>query len=277
MNMLNLYEIKYGVDQPKMLDEYFSVFDTLDVNRPRLREITAFNKFAALRSWELVGYSGIFSPRFTDKTGITGKDISGFLASHTTFDICLFHPFPMEVSISGDYLHLPELEHPGISDALERVWQDVLGQRLPSVYCPEDYMLVGHCNYFIANKKFWNGYSKFILSFYEYLSCERGLFLHQDSKYTLSSTSDYQLPLAVFVFERCLIYYLKSFENDLTITNYAYHVDLWRPKEHFLGEHDLCERIRDQLASVDGKRINKKDAFTHAISTYYHYRNLSLG
>jgi hypothetical protein len=86
--------------------------------------------------------------------GITGQDISEFLDAQSGFNICLFQSYPMEVSIYGGLFTVSVVRaQGGASETLRRVWQNVLGQKLPLVYCPEGCMLVGHCNCFITNKK----------------------------------------------------------------------------------------------------------------------------
>jgi len=274
---LGSYELIYEPNQKPNLSEGFLPFDSSDVNRPELREITGFRKFAETGIWKDHELSGLFSPKFLQKSGITADSFRDFISSNPGYDVYLFHPFPKELSIANHFLELAEYEHPGIESILSKVWISLFGTELPKILLPDEGDICCHCNYFVASQLFWEGYSEFISGFCHLLESDVGKELLGFTPYTLSKGDDIELPIAAFVFERCLSHYLKMRENKLTILNFSVVAEDWVPPELFDGEHEFLYSLLKgvQLQESFGKEHAKK-ARELAVVSYYAFRKLKF-
>lgn len=274
--MIGLYEIGYSRGKPRQLDESFQRYDSSDVNNPPYREIPAFYKFASSNLWRGEGYFGLFSPRFTIKTGVTGTEVERFIHQTPGYDIYLFHPYPREILIANEFLSLAELEHAGISDALNNVWINIFGRPRPLVHLKNDFALCCHCNYFVANQRFWNGYSKFVKRFYAYLFSEEGSVLRSYTEYTLDTSGDTHLPLGVFAFERCLTLYLSMKREEISSVNYAFANQAWSPVDSFYDEEQYCSTLMKRVRAAIESGTYSARAYDLAIAAYYNYRKLTV-
>ena len=269
--MVALFEIKYLPDQVSMLGDGFKLYDSSDVNIVALREISAFYKFSS-GDYSKYALSGLFSPRFSEKMCIDGHAVRLFIEHNPNKDIYLFHPFPRELSIASNFLSLAELEHPGINAAINDFWYYAYGISAPTITLPEDNMYCCHCNFFVGSNVFWSTYSKFIHTFYQYITNVNKDLIDSPSPYSLSRCLDKSLPMAVFLFERCLSIFLKQNFNTSSIVNYAFDTD-WIQPELFSGEIDYCNKLIELIGHFpNAQQVKAKES---AVASYYYYRKLN--
>jgi hypothetical protein len=272
---LGIYELLYQPGQKAILGPPFITLNTAEYNEPHLRELLAFEYFCREKLWERHYVSGLLSPQFTRKTGISPNEAELFIRERPKHDIYLFHPYPRELRIQNHFLELAELEHPGISDAIQYVWRTVLGRNRPILDLPSKQHFCCHCNYIAATPRFWSKYSLFVISFMELLRSEEGAFLRKSAPYTLTRTKDTELPIAVFVFERALSHFLCEGFRIWNIANYAYIKRGYLPPELFAGEEDLVNSLASNC--VRRHKYSKdilNDKRSSATIAYYHFRRL---
>jgi hypothetical protein len=265
VNKLGAYELLYEEGQQPILGAPFLSLNTASFNQSNMRELLAFEYFCRHRLWGQHSVSGLFSPRFTQKTGITGAQLQQFVHSNPGYEAYLFHPYPRELQLQNTFLDLAELEHPGITAALDQVWQLLVGRQRPTVQLPQQQHLCCHCNYLLGTPQFWQAYSQFVLSFVSLLRKPQGAFLLQATPYTLSKTNDSQLPMAVFAFERALSHFITDHLLPTKVINYAYHVGAWQAPELFHDER----RIVQALSCSPSNRHSTPNTATQA---YFFYR-----
>lgn len=264
---ITLFEAYYSDCQKKSLDPGFELYDSREINEHLYREVPIFKKFCLTSSWSGSEYSGLFSPRFTEKTGLTSDHIRDFIYSKPGADIYLFHPFKYELAVSSDFMQLAELEHPGIKGELNNIWREIFSQNLPIVDSRNDFNLCCHCNYFVANKSFWGEYSKFILEFSQN-------WLKSDlTQYSLAKDGMLNLPMSVFMFERALTHYLKD-HTEFAVENYSAHSD-WEQIELFKGEKLFCDELIAKI--LKSPETERSELFDLATKAYYFYRRVMVG
>jgi len=268
------FELIYRPGQALVLGKRFATFDVSDKNRTELRELTAFHSFAKSDLWSEYDSCGLFSPKFLQKSNITSDEYVEFIEANRGVDVYLFHPFPRENLIANHFLELAELEHPGISAALSRVWQYIFGRDLPEIDMQRNREYACHCNYFSGNQRFWKEYSGFICRFFDLLESEEGAFLRAHTPYTLTQTSDRDLPMAVFVFERSLTHFLFDNRKKFRVVNLATDCHSWHPCEVFRGEANFITDVLDTIASVPPSR--RWEARRFAVNSYYFRRKLGV-
>lgn len=266
---LAVYQIAYDNSTCNAVFDEIETFNISSKNIPKFREINAIKLFTASKPWEKHKYTGIFSPRFSEKTQITYSQIAEFISEEQDADIFLFHPYPLEFSIANGFLDLAELEHPGITQALEDVWCKIFNDSLPYVSCRDDVSLICHCNYFIASESFWENYSNFVDQYWDYLIAGNNT-LQNKTDYTLSKSKDIDLPLGVFAFERALTLFLKYHEEKFTVGNFSDWNKRHKFPELFKGELELISGIKNVL---DLYPIEQQiEARFHSVQFYYEMR-----
>lgn len=267
------FELLYKKEQSQSLAGDFFPYDCSSVNRPEYREIFGFRKFVNEKPWMAFSHSGLFSSKFFDKMGITSAELNFFLETNPGYDVYLFHPYPKELSIANHFMELAELEHPGISEMVALVWDRIFNCPPPVLTIPDDQGLICHCNYFIGSKFFWKGYLHFINRFCELLVHESGKPLRDLTPYTLSRNSETHLPIAVFVFERCLSHYLKMRSDELSVISYGLENSAWVPPEIFVGEHNYVDELKLQInTAVLADPVVSNFEREKAVRSYYESR-----
>lgn len=268
---LGCFEIRYRSDQKPALPPPFQVFDATAVNQPAYRELSAFERFVGDRIWDQYAHTGLFSPRFLEKTGLDVQTFLRFMDDHPEQDVYLFHPFPRELSLANHFLELAELEHPGITAALDHVWCRLQGQVRPDLRLPQEALLCCHCHYMVGSRRFWSAYGSFISGFMDLLRREAAGPLHASTPYTLSRTEDTHLPMAVFAFERSLSLFLAQHKGRWRVANFSQTpIAGWVPPELFTGEAELVNQLQARMQGVNGEQA--ESARQLAVRTYYEHR-----
>jgi hypothetical protein len=269
-----LFEIVYSAQKNAALGKPFQAYDIRQINKPHLRELVAYQHFAANKTFLSYEFSGLLSPKFLQKMGISKRQCLMFLQQHQKADVFLFHPFPLELSVANTYLDLAELEHPGITEGLELLWSKLFKRRLPHVSADRDRDLCCHCNYFVASQRFWAHYSEFVLAFMQFLQSKHGKNLLRKTRYNLSVSGEEQLPLCVFVFERALTMFLKDNCSKYKIVNFASHSKNWKPRQLFDGENRLVNCLLHEV-HISPPKLQPRIKH-HAVSVYYHWRRIAI-
>ena len=228
--MNKLFIIKYNT---QITDK--DVIDIIDINIPILREFNAFHKFTKEQIYKNYNYSGIVSPKFTQKTGLSREQAIGMIDDN--YDIILYHPYPLELKLQNDFLHLAELEHPGIKENMQKLWEMLYREHLPVIKLNEGNKFCVHSNFFIANTKFWEMYSQEIYKIVTLLQENQIDFLLENTSYNLTKTVETDLAFFPFVFERYLTHYLYKNKDKLRIKNISLE-PTFKPIELF-----KCEKL----------------------------------
>jgi len=149
----------------------------------------------------------------------------------------------------------------------------VMECRRPDILLPEDAIHCCHCNYFVASKRFWSEYGRFVERFMELLNSRDDGPLHALTPYTLSKADEQQLPLAVFVFERSLSLFLKHHGHRWATVNLAYTPDArWSPPELFPGEDPYVAHLGAEISHGSENAAELQLRRRAAVHTYYQHR-----
>ncbi|MEP2944633.1 MAG: hypothetical protein ABJN11_10475 [Lentilitoribacter sp.] len=271
---LGLFQVVYDEKTRKNIPNLFRPLDISKQNKPDLRELVAFKQFTQNRTWDKFRYSGIFSPKFLQKTRINPQEMVDFINKNPGHDIYLFHPYPLEFSIANHFLELAELEHPGITDALSHVWSLIFDTQLPHIELPKEMHLVCHCNFFVASPRFWKKYSVFVSKFYELAAENNNRKLLKFTPYTLSEIPNDSLQMSTFCFERALSLFIKDQAGELSSVNYcSHHPDHVYP-ELFDGEITFVQTKLHSILKSENKEMERSAA---VLEYYNHRRYMTAG
>lgn len=152
---VNLYQSFYNTDQIGFLDSSCIPFDNTKNEEPNLREYPLFKKVYELEK-NSDNYWGLLSFRFEEKTNLPLKEFKEWIEQNPGHDVYYIDPF-LDVSVSYPNLWVQgEQWHPGIYKVLQRLVGEMADNL---VYHPDDFVT---CNFFVGNRKFWDGYFNFV-------------------------------------------------------------------------------------------------------------------
>ena len=272
---LGIYELLYEVGQRPILGTPFLSYDTSGFNRSELRELLAFEHFAKNSIWASHNLSGLLSPRFTQKTGLTSSQVVNFIEDNPGYQVYLFHPYPNELLLQNHFLELAELEHPGITDALDRVWRIIFNSKREQIEIPQNQHICCHCNYFVADQVFWKKYGEFVCDFLKLLKSKEGAFLTESTPYTLTKTDDVELPMGVFVFERALSHFINQNIPTHKVINLPYSGVKWSAPELFAGEFDYVQSKLQTFNQIsNSKTMEFRQKKSMATFDYFNHRKM---
>lgn len=249
-----------------------NVLDVSKDNIAEFREYNAFRTYCLDALYLTSDYSGLVSPKFEQKTGLSLN--KALEHADETVDIILFHPYPLELTLQSHFMQLAELEHPGITSKLNKLWYKIFGSDLPRVSLPECVLYCCHCNYFLANNRFWRSYSLVIKKIDElFCSGELDEFLYDSSPYNLRTDTDKMVSFFPFMFERLLTHYLYDNRENFVVRNISLDTDFF-PVPVFKGESKIVSFLRFILF-LDNKNLY---GFKASVATriYYYVRKYTL-
>ncbi|MEP2981265.1 MAG: hypothetical protein ABJO86_17385 [Lentilitoribacter sp.] len=268
-----LYQILYDKNLKYNNESGLVNFDISSISSQDYREIIAFEKFARVRQWEKHEFSGLLSPKFSKKTGISISKAYEFINSSNEYDVFLFHPYKRELALRNDFLDLSELEHPNITQNLSKIWKQILGEQLPNVSTKRDGHLFCHCNYFVASKRFWEHYGQFIGDLWSMVKTGTADFVKQHTPYEMSGNRHKTLPQLCFIFERTLTLFLKQYENKYRSINYFDYDKSHKFPEVFPGEEKTILNFTKLLSTFPD---NKKDVIRNELILAFYKLRVSM-
>jgi hypothetical protein len=154
MTESRIHQIYYSEQTRAEVDADFLPLDNLANERPDWREYWPIRRFLLTQQLEADCYYGFFSPRFRQKTGLTGAAVHEFVRRQDGApDVISFSPFFDQMAYPLNIVELAAVRH-GCADTFSqcaalvapafRMDQSVMSS-LDTVYC----------NYFVAKPRFW--------------------------------------------------------------------------------------------------------------------------
>lgn len=238
-----IYQVNYSKSCDTMKGVDFIINNV--ESDPKYRELPAFLNFVKEKKYNLSSYSGILSPAFQNKTKISVKKMKNIIRKNPGYDVYIVHPYSREIELADHFMQLAELEHPGISKLMNSLWLEFYGENSPRINLPDHSEYCLHCNYFVANKEFWDEFSLLIKFF-----CGNISHLGGESRvpYNLSRTSDLELPISVFAFERLFTHFLFFKREKYRLFNIGIECNMEFP-EVFQGESLLIDNLKKYIES----------------------------
>ena len=88
---MKIYQIFYNQETKEMLDPEFIPFDNTNPSEPSWFEFEHIKKILESNVFDDNEYIGIFSPRFFEKTGMSGNDVIA-IAEKSKSEVISFSP-----------------------------------------------------------------------------------------------------------------------------------------------------------------------------------------
>ena len=199
--------------------------------------------------------TGVFSPKFSLKTGISGSKFIGFADANVESDVCIINPFPQISYYSYNVWMQGEINHPGLTEcALALLMACDIGWNLAAVP-RHNVSNLCYSNFWAGTQALWEGYVGGVLDrIAEYLERESdssaakavmGTTWHTDSA-----------PFLPFIVERLFSTYL-SLTPDLKIATYRFSDVLDFCLTDY--ERELVERMRPIIDAADERAVFSED------------------
>lgn len=157
-----IYEPLYHRDQ-KVSDVALRALDWHENPLPDWREFAIFVDMYIKQYFRSARMTGLFSPKFSIKTGIPPIEFLDFARRHSDSDVCFINPFPQIPYFSFNVWMQGEVAHPGLT----RRAQDLLAsskidwnlEKVPR----QSSDVVCYSNFWVGSPRFWKDYVGLVL------------------------------------------------------------------------------------------------------------------
>lgn len=192
-----IYQIYYKENQKDQLDPGFVPYDNTGKLYPYNYEYAVFFDIYKKTTWSEIDLLGTVSWKFKHKTGLSATEFTEHILNNPGHDVYFVNPFPF-LCIYKSVWEQGEKYHPGLtgitSDLLKAVGysDEILYKETPP-------NLTAYCNYWVANKKFWDAYILYLTPIWNYI-------IDYDNSLTAilkkNADPDINAPYLPFIFER---------------------------------------------------------------------------
>lgn len=200
-------------------------------------------------------FTGIFSWRFEQKTGILGKDFIKFIRDNPKYDVYFINPFPAEELTYPNIWLQGEKSHPGLIEIGNQIFRK-LGKdiQLEKINLgPEN---IAYSNYWVGNASFWRKYMNFTLPIAKLIETDTEI----RSKILSKAKYHYDAPYLPFFMERLFSTFLVLNANIQSKKFYYSNEKL----NHKYAEYIIS--LGRQVLAVEENLLNSSDyKLGHAI------------
>jgi len=206
---IGLYQTVFTEAVREYLDPGFIALDWLNNPRPELREIALHHHILHERLFERHRLTGLVSPKFFAKTGLTSSDVERWINENPGHEIYCFDGRPFVPYTNFNGIERGNLCHPGFGEGLRYVCQKI-GFDLPVELGRQSIRQTVHCNYWCATPGFWERWGKDIV--FPLLE-----LIENDDHVAFRNTpyrSRTPVLLIAFIYERLISYYIQMKKID---------------------------------------------------------------
>jgi len=203
-----VFQIYYKSEQRDHLDPAFTPYDNTSNPDPAIQEWLIWDKMYQQCVDQGIDQWGFVSWKFHDKMGISGQTMLDYVNANPGHDVYLFNPAILNEAVWANGWEQGDHWHPGLSD----IANDFLARTGIEDYDVKELLLdrerMGFATYFVANRKFWDGYMALTRQIFT-IAEKDAIFKHKVfgeglSNYNLNKT----LPMFPFLNERLVSTYM---------------------------------------------------------------------
>lgn len=197
---IDIYQIYYKHEQLKHLDFPFIPFNNEGMKYPENFEYAVFFKVYEKTNWHETDLLGTVSWKFKSKTSKTAADFYKFIQENPGYDVYFVNPFP-ELSLYENVWKQGDYYHKNLTSITSRLLKQCgYSEQFLKIETPPN--LTAYCNYWVANKEFWDQYMEFIRPLW--------ISIANDKEVELSADPNIKAPYAPFIFERLFSTFLAT-------------------------------------------------------------------
>lgn len=202
---MNIYQIYYDDSQLVNLEPEFIPFNNEGKAYPFNYEYAVFFELFQKNDWQKSDHCGALSWKFRSKTGLSGKELIQRINEAPEYDVYVINPFP-ELLVYSSVWEQGDDFHPQLRNLSKLLLQEV-GYDPAMLDLPTAPRNLCYCNYWVANKNFWDAYIAFLTPIWKYI-------LENDNSLVraLRQNADplIQAPYLPFIFERLFSTFLST-------------------------------------------------------------------
>lgn len=167
------------------------------------------------------GYFGLLSPKFSDKSKISIKQVRQHIVDNPGYDIYLFNPFPSLVYQSLNVWTQGECRHNGIIDLAQNLFNEAKFSMDIKAKHRNSSKNTVYCNYWVASKEFFDDYIKVVRKLD---SAIESMPYSDKNKYFSETTYCTSACFYPFIFERVICSFL-LLHDEYKVKPYIYDHD----------------------------------------------------
>lgn len=155
---VHLFQIVYDEETCANLPEGYLPLDNTAHERDDWREYWPIRQFLLSQSLDEVAYYGFFSPRFSEKTGLTAAQVTEFIRNaNPDLDVALFSPQPDMAAFFLNVFEQEEIFQSGFI-AMSESFLATIGLSINLSTLVMDSRQIVYSNYFVARPAFWQSW-----------------------------------------------------------------------------------------------------------------------
>lgn len=265
-----IFTICYNPEQFEIVGPPSEPWDNTENLNPQLREFPIFEKAFNSEITQDLDYWGLLSPKFEKKSYISVRQFYDWILKEQSSnkqlsDVYFINPVPIVEAIFPGTVQHGEACHPGMIDILQRNLNWYTDIDLSTLYM--DCNTFSMCNYFVANRKFWNKYIEFVNLFLKSASSNKN-----DYDLLYNSSANYgpnkSLPYYTFVVERLFSIFLNINNDKFIYSHYFYN------HQELLTKTSLSDQIVNELIALsDIKQVAISGRYSKMMQHWAFYRN----
>jgi hypothetical protein len=158
---IKIYNLKYNssiITKDQELLEY----DCSSNPYANEREVFHMRDFFATGQYMGAKYSGLFSPRFTEKTGLTGYSVKRFINANPGYDVYVFDRNVIQPYQFFNIWEHGEHCHPGLKALSSDLFKESGLNFEINQFPRQTWKEIAFCNYWVGNAKFWSEFMLFL-------------------------------------------------------------------------------------------------------------------
>ena len=195
-----IFQNFYADGQQQLLDPAFVPHDGRFNANTHYREIGLFMRLYHSGRYRSGRLTGILSPKFGEKTLISGREFVRFITGSPGYDVYFINPYPCNAYYTLNVWEHGEICHEGLMGLAQDLF-DRAGIAVDLVsFGRNSHATLLYCNYWVGNERFWNRFLKFVLKLVEIIE-----HLPSGTRERLFALDPYYpdpVPILPFFFER---------------------------------------------------------------------------
>jgi len=264
---MKIYQIFYNQETKEMLDPLFIPFDNSSPSDKTWYEFGVIKKIFETNIFDDNEYIGIFSPRFFEKTGLTGFDVIE-VVERSKSEVISF-----STNLEASILHLNcfdqgERVHPGFKSTAQKAYKIIgLDIDLSSLISSNSRTIFS--NYFVAKYSFWKVWLKYALKLY-FLTSNKTNLIYKNLN-ALTGYKGGEVPMKVFILERLVNVLLENKKVDSEIgANYEKYYSLKGYTSEIIKEMFIIDELKSLMKKNNSEAL--LSLFFEKVAVYRYLR-----
>jgi hypothetical protein len=204
---IRIFQIFYDDASRAALDPAFIPLDNSSNERPDWAEYWPIRRFLLAGAFDDDELLGFLSPRFGQKTGMTGREVLAAIASREA-EVYSFSPYFDNAALNPNPIRQGEKAHPGLLGVMRALAPELgVGRDVASMFCDQSTTIFS--NYWVAGGGLWREWLALAERIFAIAEARRSRVAEALNTRTMHR-GKLGYPMKVFVVERLITLLLES-------------------------------------------------------------------